>query len=153
MTFPISQPADNAAAYTWTQPIRDAIGAVNTHETSINTINTQLTSKANTTISTNIQSGTTYTLVLADASKLVEFNNAAAVTVTIPTHASVAIAVGSIVEIQQLAAGQVTCVAAAGVTFRVPVGLVNPPATRGQNSVLSLRKRGQNEWVFSGDLA
>jgi hypothetical protein len=29
MTYPISQPVDNAAAYSWTQPIRDAIGGVN----------------------------------------------------------------------------------------------------------------------------
>jgi hypothetical protein len=29
---PITQPADNAAPYTWTQPIRDAIGAVNNLE-------------------------------------------------------------------------------------------------------------------------
>lgn len=32
MTYPISQPADNAAAYTWTQPIRDGIAGVNDHQ-------------------------------------------------------------------------------------------------------------------------
>lgn len=35
MTYPIDQPADDAAAYTYTQPIRDAIGGVNDHQTRI----------------------------------------------------------------------------------------------------------------------
>lgn len=33
VTFPITQPADNAAPYTYTQPIRDAIATANDHET------------------------------------------------------------------------------------------------------------------------
>lgn len=31
-TYPITQPADNAAAYTYTQPIRDGIAGVNDHQ-------------------------------------------------------------------------------------------------------------------------
>jgi hypothetical protein len=34
-TYPISQPPDNAAQYTWTQPIRDAIIGVNDHQTRV----------------------------------------------------------------------------------------------------------------------
>jgi hypothetical protein len=34
-TYPIAQPADNAAAYTYTQPIRDSIIGVNDHQTRI----------------------------------------------------------------------------------------------------------------------
>ena len=38
----------------------------------------------------NTQTGTTYTLALADKGKIVEMNNASANTLTIPTNASVA---------------------------------------------------------------
>lgn len=34
-TYPISLPADNAAPYTYTQPIRDSIAAVNDHQTRV----------------------------------------------------------------------------------------------------------------------
>lgn len=34
-TYPIAQPADNAPAYTYTQPIRDGIAAANDHQTRI----------------------------------------------------------------------------------------------------------------------
>jgi hypothetical protein len=37
-TYPIAQPADNAAAYTYTQPIRDSIIGVNDHQTRITTL-------------------------------------------------------------------------------------------------------------------
>jgi hypothetical protein len=37
-TYPIAQPADNAAAYTYTQPIRDAIAGVNDHQDRITTV-------------------------------------------------------------------------------------------------------------------
>lgn len=37
-TYPIAQPADNAAPYTWTQPIRDSIEGVNDHQSRITTL-------------------------------------------------------------------------------------------------------------------
>lgn len=37
-TYPISQPADNAAPYTYTQPIRDGIAAANDHQTRISAL-------------------------------------------------------------------------------------------------------------------
>jgi hypothetical protein len=38
VTYPITQPADNAAAYTYTQPIRDSIAAANDHQTRITSL-------------------------------------------------------------------------------------------------------------------
>lgn len=43
-SYPISQPADNAAAYTYTQPIRDAIAAANDHQTRISALESGTTS-------------------------------------------------------------------------------------------------------------
>lgn len=99
-------------------------------------------------ISTNAQTGTSYTLVLADAGKLVELNNAAAITLTIPTNASVAFPVGTQVNILQTGAGQVT-VSGAGVTINGTPGL----KLRTQWSSATLVKRATDTWVLLGDLS
>lgn len=54
------------------------------------------------------QAGTTYTLALGDRDTMVEFTNASAVTVTIPTNASVALPVGTAISLLQAGTGQVT---------------------------------------------
>jgi hypothetical protein len=102
-----------------------------------------------TAITANAQSGTTYTLVLSDAGKVIECSNAGAITLTVPTNASVAFPVGTVIEVWQAGAGQVTVAAAGGVTLRSPGGLVS---TRVQYSALSLRKQATDTWVISGDL-
>jgi hypothetical protein len=53
----------------------------------------------------NAQTGTTYTPVLADNGKLVTLSNASAITLTVPTNASVAYATGAQINIQQIGAG------------------------------------------------
>lgn len=70
----------------------------------------------------NAQTGTTYTLVATDAFKIVTLNNAGAVTLTIPTNASVAIPVGSEIICTGIGAGLVTVAAAGGVTINNPTG-------------------------------
>ncbi len=99
-------------------------------------------------LSTNAQTGTSYTLVLADAGKLVELNNAAAITLTIPTDASVAFPVGTQVNILQTGAGQVT-VSGAGVTINGTPGL----KLRTQWASATLVKRATDTWVVMGDLS
>lgn len=97
----------------------------------------------------NAQVGTTYTLVLADADfKLVELNNAAAITLTVPTNASVAFPVGTQINILQTGAGQVT-VSGAGVTINGTPGL----KLRTQWSGGTLIKRATDTWVLIGDLS
>jgi hypothetical protein len=100
-----------------------------------------------TTIPTSAQTGTTYTLAIADAGKVIEASNASAITVTVPTDASVAIPVNSVIYVAQMGAGQVTIAPAVGVTLRFPAS----PTTRAQYSTLMLRKRAANEWVVNGD--
>jgi hypothetical protein len=104
---------------------------------------------ASSTVTATTQSGSTYTLTLADAGTAVELTNAAAVTVTVPLNASVTYPIGTIIELLQYGAGQVTVAPASGVTIRTPGTL----ATRAQYSTLALRKRATDEWVLTGDTA
>jgi hypothetical protein len=91
---------------------------------------------------------TAYTLAATDAQSVVDMNSATPVTVTIPPVATVAWNKGTSIQITQMAAGQVTVAAGAGVTIRTPRSLT----TRAQYSTITLRMRGSNEWVLSGDL-
>lgn len=101
-------------------------------------------------ITANTQT-TAYTLVLADAGKLVEMNSGSALTLTVPPNSSVALPIGTVIEVTRLGTGSVTMVAGVGVTLRVPAG--STLALRAQYSTAGLRKRAENEWVVSGDLA
>jgi hypothetical protein len=92
-------------------------------------------------------SGTTGTVATADAGGVIECSNASAVTITVPTNASDAIPVDSVMYVHQYGAGQITISPAAGVTLRYASSLT----TRAQYSTLMLRKRDTNEWVVNGD--
>ena len=89
----------------------------------------------------NDQTGTTYTLVLTDAGKTVTLNNASAVTVTVPTNASVAFETGTQIEFTNKGAGVVTISPAGGVTL-------NNSTTIAQNGTVSIRKLDTNTWVM-----
>ena len=95
----------------------------------------------------NAQSGTAYTLVLGDAGRMVTLNNSGAITLTIPTAASVAFPVGTRIDILQYGAGQVTV--GGSVTIRSSGGKL---ALAGRYSAATLWKRGNNEWVLMGDI-
>jgi hypothetical protein len=97
-------------------------------------------------LTANNQTGTTYELVLSDKSKIIECNNAGAITLTIPANASVAFPVGTVIQVYQMGAGQVTVVITSD-TLRAP----NGAKTAAQHSVISLWKRASTEWVLSGD--
>ena len=98
-------------------------------------------------VAINAQTGTTYTLVSADANKAVELSNAAAITLTVPPNSPTAIPVGSVIEVVQLGAGKITITPGAGVTINSGAGL----KTRAQYSVVVLRKRGTDVWIAAGD--
>jgi hypothetical protein len=89
----------------------------------------------------------TYTLVLADAGKVVEGNKATAFTITIPPESSVAWPTGSLLEVFQLGVGQLTVAGGVGVTVLAPFGA----KTAAQYSTIALRKRAADVWVCSGD--
>jgi hypothetical protein len=96
------------------------------------------------------QTGTTYTLVLADDGKIVTLSNASAITLTIPTNASVAFPVGAEVDLAQLGAGQVTVAAAGGVTLNSYQSKV---AIAGQYAAATLKKTATDTWLLVGNLA
>lgn len=98
-------------------------------------------------ISTNAQTGTTYTLVLADQGKVVELNNASAIALTVPTNASVAYAVGTQILLARTGVGQPTVSGAGGVT----VNSANGFKLRAQWSIATLLKRGTDTWLLFGD--
>ena len=90
-----------------------------------------------------------YTLVLADASKIVEMNVGTANTVTVPTNSSVAFPIGTEITVMQYGAGNTTIVAASGVTFRS-----KDFSTRigDQYTGATLIKRDTNEWYLIGNI-
>jgi hypothetical protein len=98
-------------------------------------------------VGVNAQTGTTYTLVLTDAGKLVTMSNAAAITLTVPTNAVAAFAIGTSIDLAQLGAGQVTVTSAA--TLRSTPGA----KLRAQYSSGSLIKIAADEWLLVGDLS
>lgn len=98
----------------------------------------------------NAQVGTTYTIATADAYKDgVSFNNAAAITVTVPNDAADDIPIDSQIPVYAAGAGQVT------------FSPQSPATIESADSNLKLRvkgspgllwKRGANDWVLTGDL-
>jgi hypothetical protein len=96
----------------------------------------------------NAQTGTSYTLALTDVGKLVTLSNAAAVTLTVPTNATVAFPVGTEIDLAQLGAGQVT-VAGAGVTINGSPGL----KIAAQYGAATLLKLATDTWLLLGKLS
>ena len=100
-------------------------------------------------VAINTQTGTTYTTVLADQSKLVTLNNGSAITLTIPANSSVAYPVGTKIDLAQLGAGQVTVAGAGGVTVNATPTL----KLRAQYSAATCIKIATDTWLLVGDLA
>jgi hypothetical protein len=88
-----------------------------------------------------------YTLTLSDANTIMQVTSSAAVTVTIPTDASVDFPVGTQILIAQMGAGVVTVAAAPGTT----VNGKNGAKTSGQYAVISIVKVAANSWLVAGD--
>ena len=97
-----------------------------------------------------VTASSNYTLVLGDLAKLVEVNEASACTLTIPTNATVAFAVGDRIDVLQTGAGQVTITPVSGtVTIN---GFDGGLKLNGQWAAATLIKRATNTWVAVGNL-
>ena len=94
-------------------------------------------------IGQNLQTGTTYELVLTDAGKIIDLTNASAIALTIPANAAVAFDVDTRIDIHQNGAGLVTV----GITTDT---LRGDAVSQGQYKGLSLWKRTATEWVIFG---
>lgn len=136
--------------YGWTTPddtslVKDGAAAIRSLGSAVDS---QVFSN-NTTVTTNAQTGTTYTLAISDAGRVVELNNASAITLTVPNNSTVAIPIGARIDLLQTGAGQVTISPAGSVTVNA-----KGAATKitGQWSAATLIKRSTNTWVLIGDV-
>lgn len=97
----------------------------------------------------NAQTGTAYTLVLADAGKRVAMNNAAANVVTVPPNSAVAFPITTTLFVSQDGAGATSIAAGVGVTIDTAEGL----KVGGRYKMISLIKTATNAWMGIGTVA
>jgi hypothetical protein len=107
------------------------------------------------TLGINAQTGTTYTVLAADAANLITANNSSAQTYSIPTNATTAFAIGTQINIIQIGTGQVTVQAAtSGTTTVLSTGATAAaPKTRARYSAMTLVKAATDLWYVMGDIA
>jgi hypothetical protein len=98
----------------------------------------------------NAQTGTTYTLVAADASKVVTASNASAITITVPPSVYVA---GDIITVLQTGAGQVTFAQGSGVTITSTGGTASAPKIRAQYAGAQVICTASNTFTIVGDIS
>jgi len=140
----------------WTAPTATTVGLGNVSNTSdatkdaaTATLTNKTLTDAKVNLAINAQTGTTYTLVLTDASKLITCSNASAVTVTVPPNSSVAFPTGTQITIIGIGVGIVTVAQGSGVTVNSTPSL----AFRARYSAATLVKTGTDQWYLMGDLA
>jgi len=90
-----------------------------------------------------------YTLALADAQTLVYMNKATAVTLTIPTNASVAFPVDTQIDVVSYGAGDVSIAGAGGVTIN---SLSWNKKINWQYVWVTLKKVATDTWILIGNL-
>jgi len=111
---------------------------------------------AGSALSLNAQTGTTYTFVLSDADqKLVTASNSSAQTYSVPTNASVAFPIGTVINIIAIGTGQVTiqAVTSGTTTILSNAATAAAPKLRVRYSAASLMKVGTDTWYVVGDLS
>lgn len=128
--------------------IVDAMISSTLSQSKIANLTTDLAAKAPLTLTLN-QQVASYSLVLADAGKLVEISNGSANTLTVPLNSSQAFPVGTQINFVQTGAGQTTITPDSGVTINGTPTL----KLRAQWSSVTLIKRATDTWLAIGDLA
>lgn len=93
---------------------------------------------------------TAFTPALSDAGKTVIITNTSAIAVTVPTNASVAYVVGTVITIIQGGAGQITVSGDSGVTVDA---YDSGNKTAGEHAAVSLLKYGTDTWKLIGGVA
>jgi len=126
------------------------VGKATTDVLTNKTLTSPVINTPKTTIDFNAQTGTTYTLVIADQDKLVTLSNAAAITLTVPPSVFSA---GQSINIQQIGAGQVTLAAGAGVTITSTGATSAAPKLRAQESAATIVCKSSNNFTVIGDLS
>lgn len=104
-----------------------------------------LVTKADITATVNNQTGTTYTLQASDNGKLVTFNNAASITVTVPPS----LPIGFNCVLLQKGAGIITIAPGSGVAINNRYSFTK---TNGQYAMASLVSAATDTFTTTGDL-
>ena len=115
----------------------------------ISNIQTQFNDTATLDLQINAQSAS-YTLALTDNYKLVTMSSASAINLTVPPNSSVAFPVGANITIVGIDTGQISIVAAAGVTIYSADSKLK---LRIRYSSATLIKIGTDTWLLIGDIA
>ena len=103
------------------------------------------------TLAFNAQTGTTYTLVAADAAnKLVTTSNASAVTVTVPPSV---FAAGNVINVQSIGVGLTSFAAGAGVTITSTGASAAAPILRARYSACTIICTASNVFTIVGDVS
>jgi hypothetical protein len=103
------------------------------------------------TLAFNAQTGTTYTLVAADAqNKLVTTSNASAVTVTVPPSV---FTTGNIINVQSIGVGLTSFAQGSGVTITSTGATSTAPILRARYSAASIICTGSNTFTIIGDIS
>jgi hypothetical protein len=103
----------------------------------------------------NAQTGTTYTSVLTDSYQvLVTMSNASANAFKIPTNASVAHPIGTVITVLNIGAGTCTISAVtSGTTTVLSAGATAAAPTLGQYKTAACIKTGTDTWYVVGAIA
>ena len=97
-------------------------------------------------VTINAQTGSGYTLALADAGKFITSSTTGAIGITIPVNSSVAFPIGTKIEIGQIGSGGIILTPAAGVTLNG--GSVVVAFDSGSYQYGNLLKIATNTWVL-----
>ena len=130
-------------------PAGTASSAVSTHNTASDAHSTLFAAKMPLKTSAVTLTAST-TLALTHAEKMLLVNSASAVTITIPTKASVALPVGTLINITGIGTGTVTLSPASGVTL---YSKESARSIDGQYGAVTLYKSSDNVWYCWGALS
>jgi hypothetical protein len=117
------------------------------------TITTPVINGGQINIGINVQTGTTYTTVLADNGKLITQTNSSPITTTIPPNSSVAYPVGAQINVVRLGTGTLTFAQGAGVTIVSTGATASAPALRAQYSTATAIQTATDTWLVVGDIS
>ena len=162
---PVSTATETAIATAKAEAIAEVTAVIDSAPTALNTLNELAAALGDdenfaATVTTNlglkvdsltpiVQKTASYTLSsLTERDDLIEMGSSSALTLTIPTNATIAYPVGTSIDVLQTGTGQVTIAGASGVTVNATPGL----KLRTQWSSATLFKRAENTWVVYGDL-
>lgn len=127
----------------------DMVSNSNTKVPTQQSVKAYVDAQVGTGITVKQVTGTAYTLIPTDATKLLETTNASTVTITVPLNSAQAIPFPCVIPIDPVGAGQIVFAPTAGVTLNSEN---NHRKSLIQYGPTCLRKRGTDLWILTGSL-